>query len=137
MKYFYNEGWKELNGYFTLKYNELVGKSGFVDGIIVDKREYKFWVVKLRDGKRIIKKDENDFDWGFIDNTYFIDNYEVANKLVGSSIWLNKIKDKDYPTGEKPYVFRNIFIDGVNQWTNFKRLQKVSVIDSNSRSKTT
>jgi len=127
-QYFCTEGWKELNGYSTLKYNELVGKSGFVDGIIVDKKGYKFWVIKLHDGKRIIKKKGNDFEWGFIDDTYFVDDYEVANKLVGSSIWLNKIKVNN-STEEKPYVFKNIFVDGESQWTNFKKFQMVKVIE--------
>ena len=127
-KYFGTDGWKYLNGNSTLKYNELVGENGFVEGIIVDKKRYKFWVVKLTNGKKIIKKFGNDYKWGFIDDTYFVDDYEVANKLVDSSIWLYDIKD-NYSKDEKLYVFKNIFIDGEGQRTNFKRFQKVRVIE--------
>ncbi len=127
-KYFGTNGWKELDGYSTLEYNELVGESGFIDGIIVDKKRYKFWVVKLNSGKKVIKKVQNDLEWGFIDDTYFIDDYKVANKLVDSSIWLNDIKD-NYSKDGKIYVFKNIFIDGGSQRTNFKRFQKVKVIE--------
>lgn len=127
--YFNSTPWKLMDGFSNLQYNQLVRKMGRVDGILVDKRGFRFWVIILEDGTRIVRKDQDDFEWGFIDKTYFVEDFENAKKLIGSTLWLNKIKDKDYPSGEKPYVFRNIFDDSENQWTNFKRFQKVKAIE--------
>ena len=127
--YFNNTPWKKLDGFLNIQYSQLVGKRGRVSGILIDKRGVKFWVISLEDGTKIIRKDEEDISWGYIDKTYFVEEYKKAKELIGHSIWLNKIKYKDYDSSEEPYVFRNIFNDDVNQWTNFERLQKVKVID--------
>ena len=129
-KYFMMAGWKKMKNYTSLPYEALVGKKGVVEGMLVDKRGFRFWIVNLDDGTKIIKKDFDDLKWGFINKTCFIDELENATELINEYVWLNKIKGKDFRNDEKPYIYRNILNDGENQWTTFERLQKVKVIDA-------
>lgn len=120
-------GWFNENGKFY-NYSELVGKQGVVKWI-KSGGYYRYAMVQLDGGTRIYCKYMFLRDYGYLEKTFFIKDFEVAKKLYdGKSIWLFNIVNKSFSTST-PYIFKNIFRNNINQWTNFERFEEVKVIE--------
>ena len=125
-----SDGWLNSTGFYK-SYESLVGKNGVVKGIMTDGL-YRYYTVQMSDGTELFQKDywgRNGNDYGHIEKTYFISDLDEAKKsYIGRTIWLFNIIDKrDSP--DEPFVYKNIFNDNEIQWTDFKKFEKVKVVD--------
>jgi len=127
----YFDDWIYRSGSFykNVIYEEVVGDTGLVGGIIVDKTGDEYWKIKMASGEVYFhEKDFYDLKWGFIDHTYFLDDFDKAKQMMNKYIWLFQVKEKTYGD-DRLFVFRNIYDDNANQLTKFTKFQKVKVID--------